>query len=73
MKLKQISIDFGDEARSQNKMLDGVDNDFDSTQNFLKGTMNKLSHMISSGGSKHMCYLVAFIFAIFVFVYYLVR
>ena len=71
--LKQLSIDIGEEARAQNRMLTDMDVDFENTQSFMKKTLGGLQHMINTGGSKHMCYLVAFIFAIFMLVYWLVR
>lgn len=46
--LKQLSIDIGDEVRSQNKMLTDMDVDFESTQGFMKNTIGKLTHMVST-------------------------
>lgn len=71
--LKQLSIDIGVEVKEQNKMLDEMDVDFESTQGFMKKTLGGMTQMLNTGGSKHMCYLVLFIFALFILVYWLVR
>jgi len=71
--LKQLSIDIGVEVKEQNRMLNDMEVDFESTQGLMKKTLTNLTHLINSGGSKHMCYLVAFIFAIFMLVYWLVK
>lgn len=71
--LKDITLELGEEARASNRELDEMDNDFSRAQAKMKTTLTKLANMIASGGSKHMCYLVLFIFAIFLFVWWLVR
>eukprot|EP00462_Mataza_sp_D1_P021297 CAMPEP_0175139692 /NCGR_PEP_ID=MMETSP0087-20121206/11052_1 /TAXON_ID=136419 /ORGANISM="Unknown Unknown, Strain D1" /LENGTH=119 /DNA_ID=CAMNT_0016422747 /DNA_START=71 /DNA_END=427 /DNA_ORIENTATION=- len=67
--LKQLSIDIGKETSSQNKFLDEMDNEMGSTSNLMAGTMKQLNTMLKSGGSKHMCYLVVFIFFFFLLVW----
>lgn len=69
---RDISIDLGAEIRSQNKMLEGMEDDFDSTSGFMSGTMQKLTEMVNTGGSKHMCYLIGFIFSVFFIVYWMI-
>eukprot|EP00475_Leptophrys_vorax_P017401 TRINITY_DN24070_c0_g1_i3.p1 TRINITY_DN24070_c0_g1~~TRINITY_DN24070_c0_g1_i3.p1 ORF type:complete len:163 (+),score=31.91 TRINITY_DN24070_c0_g1_i3:203-691(+) len=46
--------------------------DFGSAGQFLSSTMKKLSDMMSSGGSKNMCYLALAAFFIFVLLYFLI-
>ena len=47
------------EAKDHNRLLDNVDGDFDSTGNFLSGTLNRVNHMLGTGRSnrKLMCYI----------------
>lgn len=71
--LKQLSIDIGIEVKEQNRMLENVDHDMAHSQSLMGKTLASLQTMINTGGSKHMCYLVLFIFAIFLLVYLLVR
>lgn len=71
--LKSLSIDIGREAKSQNRFLDEMDNEMGSASNLMSGTMKQLGDMMNSGGSKHMCYLVVFIFAFFLLVYWMIR
>lgn len=71
--LKQISLDIGVEVKEQNRMLENVDHDMAHSQSMMGKTLQSLQHMVNTGGSKHMCYLVLFIFAIFLLVYWLVR
>lgn len=71
--LKTLAIDFNKEAKDQNKMLDEMEGDFDGTGTFLAGTMSRLDKMINTGGSNHMCYLVIFIFVVFMFLYFAIR
>ena len=57
--LKKFSIDIGVEVKEQNK--------------FLKGFDDKLDSVMGTGGSKHLCSLVLFIFVFFMLVVWLVR
>ena len=71
--LKSIAFDIESEAKDHNRLLDNVGDDFDSTGNFLSGTLNRVQHMIGSGRNnrKLQCYVVlATIFFIF-FIYIL--
>ena len=71
--LKSIAFDIESEAKDHNRLLDNVGDDFDSTGNFLSGSLNRVQHMIGSGRNnrKLQCYVVlATIFFIF-FIYIL--
>jgi blocked-early-in-transport protein 1 len=50
----------------QNKYLDGMGLDFDRADGLIGGTLKKIGTMMEQGGSKHMCYLIAFVVFIFV-------
>ena len=57
--LKSLAFDIESEAKDHNRLLDNVDGDFDSTGNFLSGTLNRVNHMLGTGRSnrKLMCYI----------------
>ncbi|XP_054749541.2 BET1 homolog [Lytechinus pictus] len=63
--LKALSIDMGHEVNEQNKLISGMDQQFDSTGGFLGATMGRLSRL--SKGGLHCHYLYLFLFAAFVF------
>ncbi len=71
--LKQLSIAIGDEVSHQNRMLGELDEEMAGAGSGMKGVVGRLGGMLSGGGSKHMCWLVAFICAIFFIVYWLKR
>ncbi len=71
--LKSLAIDFRNEAKDQNKMLDDMEGDFDGTSTFLAGTMSRMEKMLNTGGSNHMCYLILFIFLVFMFIYFAIK
>ncbi len=56
--LKSLAFDMQQEAKDHNRLLDNVDDDFDSTGNFLSGTLNRVNHMLGTGRNnrKLMCY-----------------
>lgn len=71
--LKKFSIEIGDEVREQNKFLKGFDDDMSTSGNLMSSTLHKLDSVMGTGGSKHLCYLVLFIFVFFMLVVWLVR
>lgn len=71
--LKQFSITIGAEVKEQNKFLKGMDEDMSSSNNLMGSTLQKLNDVMGAGSSKHLCYLVLFIFVFFLFVVWLVR
>ena len=70
--LKGLTIELGDEAREHNRLLDEIELDFSSADSLLKGTMQKLSVLINTGGNKHMCYLALFALGVFLFLYFVI-
>ncbi|CAM1321078.1 BET1 (predicted) [Pycnogonum litorale] len=68
--LKSLSIDIGSEVRTQNKLLNEMDDDFDSSKGILSSTMSKLLRVSKAGYSRHILYLLLFSFIVF-FVLYL--
>ena len=47
--LKELTLDINTEVNEQNKFLNNMSNDFDSTEGLLGGTMGKLKHMVEQG------------------------
>ena len=71
--LKHVSLRIKAETEKQNEQLEEMDDIFSKTLGSLGGTMKQLNDMMSSGGSKHMCYLSCFIFVFMLTVYLMVR
>jgi len=73
-RLKALTINIGSEIKDSNKYLDTeFSGTMDQITANMKSTMTKLSHMIQTGGSKHMCYLILFMLLIFLSIWYLIR
>jgi blocked-early-in-transport protein 1 len=68
-----LSIDINAEVRDQNSMLDGMGSSLGQTTDLLTSTIGKIGVMVSSGGSKHMCYLVLFVVVFFMMLYFMMR
>ena len=70
----QFSIDIEQETKEHNRLLDGVDDDFDSTFGFLAGGRNRVNRLLQSSRSnrKLMCYFSLAISASLLLVYYLI-
>ena len=69
--LKELTLDINTEVNEQNKFLNNMSSDFDSTEGLLGGTMGKLKHMVDQGGSKHMCLLIAFVVFVFLVLWFI--
>ncbi|XP_043194007.1 BET1 homolog [Amphibalanus amphitrite] len=63
--LKSLTIDIGHEVRYQNKMLNEMDDEFDSTGGLLGNSMKRVMRMARSGHNRYLFYL--FLFSLFVF------
>ncbi|CAM6108669.1 unnamed protein product [Calypogeia fissa] len=61
-RLKTTAHEIGSEARSQNKLLDGLQSTMHKAQDKLSGTMNLLKGNVAQKGSKHIKYVVIFVF-----------
>ncbi len=69
-RLKSLTIDIGNEVREQNSLLDNMGDGFSSTRDLLQGSLRRIGFMLERGGSKHMCYMVGFVVAVMVFLYW---
>ncbi|XP_052798335.1 BET1 homolog isoform X2 [Mya arenaria] len=71
--LKSLTIDIGAEVRDQNKMLHGMDDDFDSSGGLLEASMRRLKAITRMGGHRQMLYLILFCLFVFVVCWLIVR
>ncbi len=69
-RLKGLTIDIGNEVREQNSLLDDMGDGFAGVSNLLGSSLKRIGTMLESGGAKHMCYLVAFVVVVMVFLYW---
>ena len=70
-RLKGLTIDIGNEVTEQNSLLDTMHDGFLNTGDMLQGSLRRIGTMLESGGGKHMCYMVAFVVFVMVFLYWL--
>ncbi|KXJ07956.1 BET1 homolog [Exaiptasia diaphana] len=71
--LKSLSIDIGHEVRSQNQLLNDMDDDFDTSGGLLSATMGRLTALTKKGHHKIMCYLMLFCLFVFFVAWFIVR
>jgi len=71
--LKSLSIDIGTEVREQNKFLNEMDSDFDSSSGLLGKTMGRLKALTNAGHWKLWLYVAAFAFFVFFMCWVIVR
>mmetsp|Transcript_22980 Transcript_22980/g.32097 ORF Transcript_22980/g.32097 Transcript_22980/m.32097 type:complete len:158 (+) Transcript_22980:304-777(+) len=69
-RLKGLTIDIGNEVREQNSLLENMENSFGNVGDLLAGSLRRIGTMLESGGAKHMCYMVAFVVFVMVFLYW---
>ena len=72
-RLKGLTLDIGNEVQEQNNLLDGMGDNFGNVGEMLAGSLQRMGVMMERGGAKHMCYLVAFVVFVMVFLYWLVK
>lgn len=70
-RLKGLTMDIHREVKEQNKFLDDLENNFGTVGTMLAGSLKKIGTMLEKGGAKHMCYMVAFVVFVMVFLYWL--
>lgn len=71
--LKHLSIDIGTEVKYQNKMLQDMDSDFDSTGGLLGATMGRLKLLSRGSQTKVFCYLLLFALFVFTILYWVIK
>mmetsp|Transcript_21746 Transcript_21746/g.31558 ORF Transcript_21746/g.31558 Transcript_21746/m.31558 type:complete len:129 (-) Transcript_21746:71-457(-) len=70
--LKDMTLEIGHEVERQNAFLDGMGTQMGDASGLLGSTMSKLGAMIKQGGSKHMCYLIAFVVFVFMAIWWII-
>ena len=71
--LKSLTLDMGDEIKSQNQLLRNMDNEFDSSWGLLSTSMARVKKLAASGQNKFILYLVSFSCFVFFFIYLIIR
>ncbi|XP_003382429.1 PREDICTED: BET1 homolog [Amphimedon queenslandica] len=71
--LKSLSIDIGDEVRGQNRLLNDMGKDFDTTGGLLSGTMKRLHGLSQGGHNRWMCYMIVLIVFVFIVLYFIIK
>eukprot|EP01060_Flectonema_neradi_P034106 TRINITY_DN588_c15_g1_i1.p1 TRINITY_DN588_c15_g1~~TRINITY_DN588_c15_g1_i1.p1 ORF type:complete len:128 (+),score=20.87 TRINITY_DN588_c15_g1_i1:41-424(+) len=72
-RLKETVVEIRDTVEQQNTYLDQLAKGMSGATNAVKGSMGKLEEVFKTGGSKHICILIAFAFFVFVGLYYLIK
>jgi hypothetical protein len=68
--LKQISIDIDTELQFQKKLLNEMDDNFDSVGAILKNAMGKLRHLIRTQSGAWMWILTLFVLGVVGYIYF---
>ena len=71
--LKSLTLDIGEEVRSQNKEFASVDNDFDSVWGKLSNSMSRVKALQSARHGRLYMYLILFSLFVFFIVYVMIR
>mmetsp|Transcript_55797 Transcript_55797/g.84447 ORF Transcript_55797/g.84447 Transcript_55797/m.84447 type:complete len:110 (-) Transcript_55797:72-401(-) len=69
--LRDVTTAIGKETKESNSLLEFMGIDFDKAGTLLKGTMGHLKTMMQQKNGKHMCYMIAFVLVLFLFMYFL--
>jgi blocked-early-in-transport protein 1 len=69
--LKGLTLEIGNEVESQNTLLDQLGNSMFDTSGMLGSTLKRINDMMARGGSRHMCYLIAFIVFTFLAIWFI--
>lgn len=64
--LKSLTLDMGEEIRSQNSLLNSMDNDFNSVWGKLSNSMSRVKNLAAAGHNSWLLFYLVF-FALFVF------
>ena len=67
----QVSLGIREEVQDHNRLLDGMEATFGRARTGFSATMVKMGEMVRTGSCRNMCYLVAFVVAVFFLLYYL--
>ncbi|KAI8995851.1 hypothetical protein BC832DRAFT_535795, partial [Gaertneriomyces semiglobifer] len=71
--IKNVTINIHDDVVSQNRLLDNMENSFDSAMTRTKNSMSKLKHMMSVRYHRNTCTIVGIAVLLFFLVWILWR
>ncbi|KAI5065079.1 hypothetical protein GOP47_0019774 [Adiantum capillus-veneris] len=71
--LKRLTTDIHEEVESQNKMLDFMGNQMDTSRGMLSGTVDRFKKVFEAKSGRSMLTVVAGFIAVFLLVYFLVK
>jgi len=71
--MKTLAGDIEAAIQEDHTLLDQTSSTFDRVTMMMKGTLGNVNKMLATGGSKHMCYLVAFIVGLFLTLYWIMK
>jgi blocked-early-in-transport protein 1 len=71
--LKSLSINIGVEVREQNRLLNEMDDGFDSTASMFSNTIGKLSRLVKNRPRFYIYYLLFFCLFVFLVLWFYIR
>eukprot|EP00250_Pteridium_aquilinum_P031686 c44069_g1_i1 orf=308-679(-) len=71
--LKRLTTDIHEEVESQNRMLDFMGNQMDTSRGMLSATVDRFKKVFEAKSSKSLLTMVAGFVAVFLLVYFLVK
>ncbi|XP_067112136.1 BET1 homolog [Osmerus mordax] len=71
--LKHMTIEIGTEVKYQNKMLEDMDSDFDSTGGLLGATISRVKQLSRGSQTKLLCYMLLFALFVFLVLYWYIK
>ena len=71
--MKNLAGDIEAAIQEDHNVLDQTGSTFDKVTTMMRGTLGNVNKMLATGGSKHMCYLIAFIVCLFLTLYWLMK
>lgn len=71
--MKNLATDIEAAIQEDQLLLEQTGSGFDRVTMMMKGTLGNVNKMLSTGGSKHMCYLVSFVVCLFLGLYWLMK
>ena len=71
--MKNLAGDIEAAIQEDHSLLNQTGSTFDKVSIMMRGTLGNVNKMLATGGSKHMCYLIMFIVALFLGLYWLMK
>jgi hypothetical protein len=68
-----MAITIDGELRSQRRILDDLEHALNDASSLVRRAIRQVKQLSDSASSRHMCYLVLFIFVIFFLLYIMIR